>query len=51
MLDIQDVIKVDTQHTLAVRGGYDLENTANGKTVMREVKTLWGKWEPKTHET
>jgi hypothetical protein len=32
------------RHTLTVHGVYILENPMNGRTVMREVKTLWEKW-------
>jgi hypothetical protein len=40
------------QYTIAVHGGYILEkNIANGKTAMREVKTLWEKEGWGTEET
>jgi hypothetical protein len=40
------LIPVYTIHeTLKVHGGYVLENPANGKTALREVKTLREKWD------
>jgi hypothetical protein len=33
------------RHTLAVRGGYVLENPRKGKTAMSKVKTLREKWD------
>jgi hypothetical protein len=40
-----DLVSDSEQHTLAVRGVTFLKTTANGKTAISEVETLWEKWD------
>jgi hypothetical protein len=46
MLQLNYVASVNNnmQHILAIHECNILEKPNNGKTVMREVKTLWEKW-------